>query len=287
MITQNQSVPTETAEQTVKQNRVTRIVAERKRGPIPKQAEPLGGVDARLVSLIARGTVEAEQYRGLRHAVEQMHKPGEGTLVGVCSPIPGDGKSTTAINLAGALAQDLQARVLLIEADLHRPFSSITDRLAMAETDAGLVEAIQDPSITLEQVIRRLPRFNLSVLPGGRRPSAPYEIFKSPRFAELLAQVRRRYDYVILDTSPVVSVLDCRLIEKHIDGFFMVVAADKTPQAVLEEALSLMRPESILGLVFNGHDLSDLRRHGYCAYGYAADQPRKRIRLRWWARSKK
>src|SRR5687767_8246910 len=72
---------------------------------VPRTGKTVDGVDAHLVSLVAPDSIEAEQYRGLRYVVEQMHKAGEGTLIGVCSPSPGDGKSVTAINLAGSLAQ--------------------------------------------------------------------------------------------------------------------------------------------------------------------------------------
>src|SRR6266542_271748 len=101
------------------------------RGGIPQSAEPVtlqsppadsaGGVDDHLVSLVAPASFEAEQYRALRHVVEQFHKAQDLRVVAVSSPGMGDGKSTTAINLAGALAQARDARVLLVDADLRRP----------------------------------------------------------------------------------------------------------------------------------------------------------------------
>src|SRR4051812_5749060 len=80
----------------------------------PPAQDPVIRVDKHLVSLVAPNSIEAEQYRSLRYVVEHMRKPGEegGTMVGVCSPVSGDGKSVTAINLAGSLAQDPKARVL-------------------------------------------------------------------------------------------------------------------------------------------------------------------------------
>lgn len=246
----------------------------------PWKENMVDGVDAHLVSLVAPGSLEAEQYRGLRHVVEHMHKAGEGTVVAVSSPTPGDGKSITAINLAGALAQDPEANVLLLEVDLRRP--SLGDNLGDF-TGRGLVDAILDSSLIVEDVVHRLPRFNLAVLPAGTRPNAPYEILKSPRLGELLAQARRRYDYVILDAPPVVPVPDCRLIAKWVDGFLMVVAADRTPRGALEEALNLMDPHSVLGLVFNCHDRSASRQYGY-GYGYGYGHAVNGDRNRWWTR---
>lgn len=244
----------------------------------------LDEVDAHLVSLIAPESPEAEQYRALRYEVEYVHKAGECTVVGVCSAIPGDGKTITAINLAGALAQDPKERVLLIEVDLRRPAVTVGDQLALGDVAGrGLVDAILDPSLSLEEVVRHVSHFNLTVLPAGKRSASPYEALKSPRFGELLTQARQRYDYVILDAPPVIPVPDCRLIAKWADGFIMVVAAHRTPREALEEALTLMRPASILGLVFNGYDRSATRYYGY-GYGYGYGNSAGRSRVRWWNR---
>lgn len=248
----------------------------------PVRHPSLDEMDAHLVSLVAPESPEAEQYRALRYEVEYVHKAGECTVVGVCSAIPGDGKTTTAINLAGALAQDPRARVLLIEVDLRRPAVTVGDQLALGDVAGrGLVDAILDPSLSLEEVVRHVPHFNLTVLPAGKRSASPYEALKSSRFGELLTQARQRYDYVILDAPPVIPVPDCRLIAKWADGFIMVVAAHRTPREALEEALTLMRPASILGLVFNGYDRSTTRYYGY---GYGYGNPADRSRVRWWSR---
>lgn len=232
-------------------------------------------MDAHLVSLVVPGSFEAVQYLGLRLVVERMHKVGKGTVVAICSPAAGDGKSVTSINLAGALAQDPKARVLLIEVDLHRPFATMDDYLALGDPDAlGLVDVILEPSLTLKEAVRHLPLFNLSILPGGSRSPAPYEVLKSPRFRDLLEDARRRYDYVILDAPPVVPVPDCRLIEGWVDGFIMVVSAHRTPRRMLGEALNLIRPEKILGLVFNRHDRMASRYYRYY-YNYAYEQSKR------------
>ncbi|MFL6622887.1 MAG: tyrosine-protein kinase family protein [Sulfurifustis sp.] len=238
-------------------------------------------VDPRLVSLTAPDSLEAEQYLGLRYIVEQMRKPGGGVIVGICSPTPGDGKSVTAINLVGALARDPKARVLLVEVDLRRSSVTSGEHLTLRYRDhRGLADAVRDTGLPLEKVIQPVPTFNFAVLPAGACPAAPYELLRSPRLGELLAQARQRYDYVILDAPPVVPVPDCRLISKWVDGFFMVVAADRTPRAALAEALNLLSPESVLGLVFNRYDRSLARQYGYRSYGYTPATNRKR--RSWW-----
>jgi capsular exopolysaccharide synthesis family protein len=228
-------------------------------------ADSADGVDDHLVSLVAPATFEAEQYRALRHVIEQFHKAQDLRVVAVSSPGMGDGKSTTAINLAGALAQARDARVLLVDADLRRP--SVASLLALGASDgSGLVNAILDPSLTLEHVARpRLP-FNLSVITAGQTPPSPYEVLKSPRLGELLDEARRRYDYIVVDAPPLCTVQDCRVIAHWVDGFLLVVAAHQTPRGLVEEALNVVERGKMLGIIFNGDDHMPSRHSGY--YGY-------------------
>jgi capsular exopolysaccharide synthesis family protein len=225
----------------------------RRPAPPPLPTEPPRGVDDHLVSLVTPAAFEAEQYRALRHIVEQRHKSGGLAVIGVSSPAVGDGKTTTAINLAGALAQAPEARVLLIEADLRRP--SIGAMLGFGDVmGPGLVHAILDASLDLGHVVRSCPPFNLDVILAGQVPPSPYEILKSPRLGELLDAARQQYDYVILDTPPLVALQDCRVIARWVDGLLVVVAAHRTPRRLVDEALSVVDPSKIIGLIFNGDD---------------------------------
>jgi capsular exopolysaccharide synthesis family protein len=219
----------------------------------PALGEHVHELEGHLVSLLEPTSFPAEQYRALRHMIEQLRRSAELSVIAVSSPDASDGKSTTAINLAGTLAQAPGARVLLVDADLRG--SNLAGYLGLDEQEApGLVEAILDANLTLEAVTQKRPHLNLSIVPAGRRPSAPYEVLKSPRVGELLAEARRQYDYVIVDTPPLVSVPDGRVTGKWVDGFLIVVAAHRTPRKLLEEVLNVMEPTKIVGLVFNGDD---------------------------------
>jgi protein-tyrosine kinase len=228
--------------------------------------EAWGEIEEHLVSLLDPTSPDAEQYRALRHVVEQSHGSGGPSVLGVSSPTVGDGKTTTAINLAGALAQDSDAAVLLVDADLRR--GSAGSRLGLKDSrERGLVDAILDPSITLDHVVRHRASFNLSVVPAGHLAAHPYEMLKSPRLGHLLDEARRRYDFIVLDTPPIVVAQDCRVISKWVDGFLLVVAADRTPARLVEEALNRMEPDKIIGFVFN-HEPQSLSY--YYAGRYAA-----------------
>jgi capsular exopolysaccharide synthesis family protein len=219
-------------------------------------------VEEHLVSLLDPTSIGAEQYRALRHRVEELHRSAGLTVVGISSPAPGDGKTLTALNLAGALAQSAEARVLLIDADLRR--SSMTTYLGLdGSRSRGLVGAILDTRLALKDVVEVCTPYNLSVVQAGRRPSSPYELLKSPRLAQLLDEAREQYDYVILDMPPLVPLPDCSVIGRSVDGFMVVVTAHKTQGKHLKEALAVLEPAKIVGLVFNADD----RAAGYVGYG--------------------
>ncbi len=143
--------------------------------------------------------------------------------------------------------------MLLVDADLRQ--SALAQKLGLdAAVRPGLVEAILDANLTLDAVTHEYSQVNLSVVSAGRPPSTPYEVLKSPRFGALLGEARTRYDYIVLDTPPLVSVPDCRVIGRWVDGFLVAVSAHKTPRKLLEEALNVMEPTKVLGLVFNSDD---------------------------------
>ena len=210
----------------------------------------------------------AEQYRALRHIVEQFGKSGK-KVIAISSPVAGDGKTLTSVNLARAMAQSSEARILLIDADLRR--GSVGEHLGISRAASlGLAGAIADRTLRLAAVARRLPGSNLSVLPAGICPAAPYEALRSVRVGELLNEARESYDYVLVDTPPVVPVADMRVLSEWVDGFFLVVSAHRTPRALLDEALSAMDPEKVLGIVYNGDDLPLSGRYRYY---YSYGQP--------------
>src|SRR5437879_7491708 len=102
-----------------------------KREPQERAFSGVGGLDEHLVSLVSPATFPAEQYRALRHSVEEMRRERGLQVIAVTSPTPGDGKTTTAINLAGALAQAPDLRVLLVEAELRRTSYRVPECMAL------------------------------------------------------------------------------------------------------------------------------------------------------------
>jgi capsular exopolysaccharide synthesis family protein len=219
-----------------------------------------------LVSLVAPGSMEADQYRGLRHTVERARRDLGHQVLAITSAGAGDGKSLTTLNLAGALAQSPGARILVVDADLHRP--SVASYLGIdAPGTRGLVDAIERDDVGLAAVTIRLDALNLCVVRAGECRGSAYELLNSPRAESLLEEARAAFDYVLVDTPPLVPLPDCRVIARWVDAFLLVVAAHRTPRRAVAEALDLVDPSKIVGFVFNGDDRPLLSSGYYSYYG--------------------
>jgi len=210
-------------------------------------------MDSHLVSLTSPSSFAAEQYQGLRLTVERLARSRDAQVIAVTSPAAGEGKTVTAINLAGALARGSDARVLLIDADLRRPAVAKSLGFDDVETN-GLADVIAAENGTLASAARPLEGFNISVVPAGSPNPAIHKLLRSPRLEPLLAEARRQYDYIVIDTPPLLPVFDSALLARVADGVLIVVAANQTPRKLLGEALNLVDPAKVLGIVFNRDD---------------------------------
>jgi capsular exopolysaccharide synthesis family protein len=207
-------------------------------------------VDSHLVTLTSPGSFAAEQYQGLRLTIERLRRGRTLQVIAVTSPAAGEGKTLTAINLAGALARGSDdARVLLIDADLRRP--AVARQLAITDPGGGLSEIATNPAATIDTVAQKLKPYNLTVMPAGLRSGTVHHVLRSPRIEQVINEARQRFDYVVLDTPPLLPVFDSAQLANSVDGVLMVVAANQTPRKLLGEALNMIDPAKMLGIVFN------------------------------------
>jgi capsular exopolysaccharide synthesis family protein len=230
-------------------------------------------IDHRLVSLTRPASLEAEQYQTLRLNLQRLKAARDIKMIAMTSPSSGDGKTLTAINLAGALTRGTDTRVLLIEADLRRPV--MAGQLGIQGKGVpGLADVVLDPGCTLQDAVQPLD-FGFSVIAAGSTPAAVHEVFNAPRFEALLRQAREEYDFVTLDTPPILPVSDCRLLAQWVDGLLLVVSAHRTPRKLVEESLNVLDAATVLGIVFNGDDHQSFgyyRRRLYRSHAPAPDQ---------------
>src|SRR6266511_2611792 len=206
-------------------------------------------MDRHLVSVLDSTSFEAEQYRQLRQRVEELRATRNVSVIAVTSAVAGDGKTLTAINLAGTLAQGHGRKVLLVDADLRHP--TVAAKLGLDCTSAGFGAALQGGAGALQALVQPVEGSALQVLPSAGTFENTYELLSSSRVTELFAEARSNYEYIVVDTPPILAVQDTSLLRSTVDGFIVVVAAKSTPRKLVGEALNLLEPDSVVGLVFN------------------------------------
>lgn len=193
-------------------------------------------------------SVEAESYRDLRTNLHFMLLAGRMKTVLVTSSLLGEGKSTSAINLAQALAQ-AGGRVLLIDADLRRP--ALAAQLGL-ERMVGLTTVLIGEA-DLEDVSQPLETEGLDVLTSGPIPPNPSELLGSDAMRTLLESAAERYDYVVVDSAPVLAVTDAVALSRFVDGALVVAQCHRVKKQQIAAALAKLDSVDarVLGVVAN------------------------------------
>jgi succinoglycan biosynthesis transport protein ExoP len=199
----------------------------------------------------------SEAFRGIRtNVLFSSAQEGSRSIV-VTSTAPGEGKSMVASNLAISLAQAGQ-RVLLIDADMRKPKSheifAITQEPGLSNVLVGNAKASES--------VRKSTVSGLWVLPAGRIPPNPAELVGSPRFRDFIASLKDHFDWVIIDTPPVMAVTDAAVIAHHASGVLFVIGAEMTSRHAAKRALDQLEQANarFVGAVLNRVDLEN---HGY------------------------
>ena len=204
----------------------------------------------------------SEQYRMLRTKIIQ-HPRFPRTIV-ISSPLPRDGKSITAVNLAGALSLKGDARVLLVDGDFRHP--AIWRQLGLDETP-GLGEVLESRASLEDAIVQATEYPNLFILPAGKPNLNPTELLDSAAFNTIIGQLKRAFKYLIIDSPPIASVADYDLISAVCDGVILVIRPDHTNREACKKALDSIPKEKSLGVVMNCvQDWFLNRSHGYEGY---------------------
>ena len=206
----------------------------------------------------------AETFRVLRTSVMFLTKKDHKQTLMVTSPSPADGKSTTIANLAVSLAQ-AGRRVLLVDADLRRPTVAKTFGIAQP---VGLSNYLHDEA-SLKECCHASEQSNLSICPDGAATSQPSELLQSERFVEFLAEARRQYDIVLIDTPPLLAVADPAIVADVVDGCILTVRISKNNRTLIERARAILADHDVRldGVVVNGRD-GKQGGFGYSSYNY-------------------
>ncbi len=224
--------------------------------------------DPYLVLLTARRSHAAEEFRKIVVCLgeEESASAGPSGLLMVLSPLEGEGKTLTALNLALALAQDSERRTLLVDFDFRRP--RVEEFLVERGRD-GLADALREKG-SVEDLIQFCPREKLHVLTAGSSAEQSATLLHSENLKPLLAQLRNSFDIVVGDCPPLLPFAESRALASKGDSVVMVVRAESTPRSALTEAVALLDPQRFRGVVLNA-----VPANRWLRYRYATDKRRK------------
>ncbi|MGZ5790958.1 MAG: AAA family ATPase [Croceibacterium sp.] len=208
--------------------------------------------------------------RQLLLSARAARRSGDGAMaqrVLVCSPLPGEGKTFCATNLALAMAAEKDSEVLLVDADFAKP--SILSTLGLPG-GPGLMDALADPTIRVEECVIATDVPGLYVLPASNQSNSDSEFLSSDRTSELLDRLTQGAPnrIVIFDSPPALAASPAAELAKHVGQALVVVRADITGQSSLEDALSLLSTCPDIKLLFNAAHFSPSGRRFGTYYGY-------------------
>ena len=215
-----------------------------------------------LVAASRPNSPAAETFRAARTAIMFAAQKTDGRVFLFTSPSPGDGKSTTTCNLAVSLAQSGK-KVVLVDADYRRPR---VQQYFGVQFEPGSVDYLEG-KVTLDVALRATEiQTNLSLLTTGGRPKNPGEIVSGIDFHNMIAELREKFDYVLIDSPPVLPVADATAMASHVDGIFLVLRIRRGVMLASRKAKEQldMVHGNVLGVIVNGMDENVY----YNEYGY-------------------
>jgi capsular exopolysaccharide synthesis family protein len=213
------------------------------------------------LSINSGDATSTEQYRRLAGRLYLAQAEHGTRVVMVTSAMPGEGKTLTATNVALTLAESYKRQVLLIDADLRRPW---VHEMFQVPNLSGLNDGLRSADEHKIPLLRLTE--NLSILTAGRPDRDPMSVLSSDRMRRVLTEAGSRFDWVIIDTPPVALLTDAHLLASLVDAILLVVQAGKTPLAAIHKAVEAVGRERILGVVLNRADHAAVY-HAYDYYG--------------------
>lgn len=228
-------------------------------------------IDACIVTQHDPKSPISEAYRALRTNFQFATIKSKPKTIMVTSAVPGEGKTTTAVNMAVTMA-DCGMRVVIVDTDLRRPN---VHRVLKMERGPGLSNVLRG-EVELSDVIRKTRVENLEIISSGRVPPNPSELIGSTRMERLMDELGRQFDIVIFDAPSILVVTDPVLLSTRVDSVVLVLSANYARRETVQRAIRLLQAASaeIAGVVLNG--LEATRRHYYYYYYYYEDGSRRR-----------
>ena len=231
---------------------------------VVKNAKP----DTRIVTYHYPTSVLTEQYRMLSHNLKTQLAQQGAKVVLVSSSVHSEGKTVTATNLALSLSEMGNTRVALVDADLRR--GKVGEYLGLKGNLPGLTSYLSN-GLTVKQAMVRNSIDNLAIIPCGEVTNNPSSLLGSQKFRALIADLRNHFDYVLVDSPPIMAVADAGILGRDTDGLLMIIQSGRTPKSVIAHANILFKQAGVrlLGYVLTNVEFQSA---DYRYYYYAYDQ---------------
>ena len=217
----------------------------------------------------------SESFRAIKARIQYSRvDSGFPQLILVTSPAEKEGKTFVSVNLAGSFAYS-NKRTLLIDCDLRRPK---IHTVMGVDKKPGIVDYLFRKA-KLEEVIRKTEKKNLSYITSGSIPSNPAEVLESKLMMNFLQEIRELFDVVIIDSAPIVAVIDTEILANLVDGIILVISADKTEHQLMMDAVDIIKRDKVpfLGTVLNNFKYKNGYGYSYkYYYNYSSNGNRDR-----------
>lgn len=220
--------------------------------------------DSKLICLTAPESLGAEKFRFLGVRLRQLQQTRPLKKLLITSVIPEEGKSTVSANLATILARKQQPKILLMDGDLRRP--SLSKQFGLGKLP-GLSEWLHGESRPITHIYR-LEGPNLWFLPAGQPPENPLELMQAGRLSKLMKQLAGWFDWIVVDSPPVLPLADTSVWARLVDGILLVTREGTTKRRQLQSGLQALERSKLLGAVVNSCASTDHTNY-YYRYGPA------------------
>lgn len=206
---------------------------------IAKEERTKEGIDSRIVTLADEYTRISEQYKVLRTNLYTLSSSAEIPLKTflITSSVPGEGKGISASNIAYCISLEKEKKVLLLDADLRKP--TIHELFSLPRSP-GLSDLLTD-NVDIDYLLKKPAIENLFVITTGSHISNPTEALNCAKLRNLLDRLKARFDYIILDSPPVINVTDTLILAPLCDAVILIVKADSTPRKFVTESFDLLK----------------------------------------------
>ena len=214
---------------------------------LPWRGEGRVPLDMNFIAKWQPASIAAEQYRVAATRLALAKSQDRCAVIAVTSAVKGEGKTTTVMNLGYTLARDLGKQTLLIDCDLKCP---VLHHYALTPPEHGLADCLTN-DVSIDACITNFGEVPCAIMPVGNAIIPSNELLKTDRLAAILHRLRQDFDYILINTPPILPLADMNVLAGHADAVLLVVRAGSTPQQFVRRAVSTLPPDMPIHVILN------------------------------------